>query len=257
MIRLLVTGASGRMGRALIRAASSQPDLTLAGATARGPVEGLEGLALFSDLGVAIAEVEPTVVIDFTSAEASLEHARRCAMSGLPMVIGSTGFSVVQRAELDRIASKIPLMLSPNTSVGVNLIIQTAAALARVLGEGYDIEIVEAHHRLKKDAPSGTALRLAEEIARALGRTRDDFRTERNGMIGPRGPKEIGIQSVRGGDVVGDHTVLFLGEGERIELTHRASSRDTFALGALRAARWLIGQAPGLYDMGHVLGLST
>jgi 4-hydroxy-tetrahydrodipicolinate reductase len=150
-------------------------------------------------------------------------------------------------------AKSIPLVMAPNMSVGVNLLIDLVAEVAKKLGEEFDIEVVEAHHRHKKDAPSGTALRLAEEMAKATGRTSADLRTSRVGVIGERPRREIGVQALRGGDVIGDHTVFFFGEGERLELTHRASNRDQFGRGALRAAKWVVGRAPGLYDMSHVL----
>jgi len=156
---------------------------------------------------------------------------------------------------MSEFAQKIPVVMAPNMSVGVNLMIQTAAHLARVLGDDFDVEVLETHHRLKKDAPSGTAMRLAEVLAQALSRDASNFRMERHGVIGERPAKEIGVQTLRGGDVVGEHTVFFFGEGERIELTHRAGNRDQFARGAVRAARWVTSQPPGLYDMGSVLGL--
>jgi 4-hydroxy-tetrahydrodipicolinate reductase len=193
------------------------------------------------------------VVIDFSSAEASLEHARACAKAHVPIVIGTTGLTDAQRAELTSLAKTTAIVLSPNMSIGVNLMIEFAAQLAQRLGESFEVDILESHHRDKKDAPSGTALRLADEIASATGRTRADFRDTRSGIIGQRSRKEIGIQTLRGGDVVGEHTVFFFGDGERLELTHRASSRDQFAKGALRAAKWLAGRAPGLYSMSDVL----
>ena len=172
------------------------------------------------------------------------------------MVIGTTGISVQDKEAIDLQARKIPIVLAPNMSVGVNVMLRLVADAARALGSGYDIEIVEAHHRAKRDAPSGTALRLAEAVAAASGRDLGkSARFERHGEIGPRTSDEIGIQTIRGGDVVGDHTVFFLGQGERIEITHRASSREILARGAVRAALWLHGRAPGLFDMRDVLGL--
>ena len=206
------------------------------------------------DLGRVLDAARAQVVIDFTSAEASVAHARACAERGVGLVIGSTGFTPEARAEVARHAASIPVVLAPNTSVGVNVVIRMAAELARVLGEGYDVEVLEAHHRMKKDAPSGTALKLAEVLAAALGRGEEDLTFARHGQVGARPRREIGVQTLRGGDVVGEHTVFFYGEGERIELTHRATSRDQFGLGALRAARWVAGRAPGLYDMADVLG---
>lgn len=243
MIRTVLTGVTGRMGATLQRLVRDAPDLELAGTSTRG-----------DDFGRVLDTARAQVVIDFTSAEASVAHARACAERGVGLVVGSTGFTPESRAELARSAASIPVVLAPNTSVGVNVVIRMAAELARVLGEGYDVEVLEAHHRMKKDAPSGTALKLAEVLAAALGRGEEDLTFARQGQIGARPKKEIGVQTLRGGDVVGEHTVFFYGEGERIELTHRATSRDQFGLGALRAARWVTGRAPGLYDMADVLG---
>lgn len=258
-IRTIVTGVTGRMGQTLVRMVNEDPALTLVGGTERrgSPAVGPQSNAfpVMDDLGRAIDAGRAQVVIDFTTAEASVEHARICAERGVALVVGSTGFSPDARAEVILQSRKIPVVISPNMSVGVNLVIKMAAELAKVLGDSFDIEIVEAHHRHKKDAPSGTALRLAEDIARAIGRSASDLRTERHGQIGERPQREIGIQAVRGGDVVGDHTVYFLGEGERVELSHRATSRDQFARGALRAAKWVVGRVPGHYDMNDVLGL--
>jgi 4-hydroxy-tetrahydrodipicolinate reductase len=255
------------MGSTLLRLARSTPGFTVVGVTARkgsaavGQEAGIAahlsepvGLTVVDELGQAL-DAGAQVVIDFTSAEASVEHARLCASRGVPMVIGSTGFSPDTRSEVASAAMSIPVVLAPNTSVGVNVVIQVAAQLARVLGEGFDVEVVETHHKMKKDAPSGTALRLAEVLAQALGRTGDDLVFARKGWVGPRTPNEIGVQALRGGDVVGEHTVFFFGEGERVELTHRATSRDQFAKGALRAANWVVAQPPGIYDMADVLGL--
>jgi 4-hydroxy-tetrahydrodipicolinate reductase len=243
MIRTVITGVTGRMGGTLSRLVRDSKELELVGTTTRG-----------DDLGRVLESSKAHVVIDFTSAEASVAHARQCAGRGVAMVVGSTGFTPELRAELATSAKSIPVVLAPNTSVGVNVVIRMAAELARVLGEGYDVEVLEAHHRMKKDAPSGTALKLAEVLAQALGRTQEDLTFERHGQIGARPRREIGVQTLRGGDVVGEHTVYFLGEGERIELTHRATHRDQFGLGALRAARWVTGRTPGLYDMADVLG---
>jgi 4-hydroxy-tetrahydrodipicolinate reductase len=267
MLRTVITGVSGRMGSTLLQLARSTPGFTVVGATARPGSGGVGqdaalaarlgepfGVKVVDDLGKAL-EAGAQVVIDFTSAEASVEHARLCALKGVPMVIGSTGFSPETRAQVAAATVAMPVVLAPNTSVGVNVVIQMAADLARVLGEGFDVEVLEAHHNKKKDSPSGTALRLAEVLAQAKGRTSEDLIFSRRGWVGARSPGEIGIQALRGGDVVGEHTVFFFGEGERVELTHRATSRDQFAKGALRAANWVVGQRPGLYDMADVLGL--
>jgi 4-hydroxy-tetrahydrodipicolinate reductase len=213
------------------------------------------GISVRDDLDRALTDGKGQVVIDFTSAEASATHARICAQRGVPLVIGSTGFTPALKSEVVECARRIPLVMTPNMSVGVNVMFRTAAQLAQILGDGFDVEIVEAHHRMKKDAPSGTALRLAEDIASATGRVSSSFRFARQGQLGERPSKEIGLQTLRGGDVVGEHTVFFFGEGERLELTHRATSRDQFARGAIRAARWLVSRPPGLYDMQDVLGL--
>jgi 4-hydroxy-tetrahydrodipicolinate reductase len=258
-IRAIITGISGRMGSTLVRVARSESGMVVVGGTERpghAPAGSESGSIPCSDnLRSALDGAKADVVIDFTSAEASSEHARICAERGVAFVVGSTGFSPAAKAEVTRAALKIPVVMAPNMSVGVNLVIKVAADLAKVLGDGYDIDILETHHRMKKDAPSGTALRLAEEMAHASGRTPQDFRFERHGQIGERPPREIGLQAMRGGDVVGEHTVFFFGDGERIELTHRATSREQFARGAVRAARWVVGRVPGLYDMQDVLGL--
>jgi 4-hydroxy-tetrahydrodipicolinate reductase len=263
-IRTVVTGVSGRMGSLLVRLVRDAPGFALVGGTAR-PGHTSVGLDVGLAAHAGALEVRTAgslaqaleggadVVIDFTRPEASLEHARVCAERGVGLVIGSTGFSAAQKAELAEHAKRSPMVLAPNMSIGVNLVIEVAALLAKRLGPGFDIDVVEAHHRHKKDAPSGTAMRLAEELAQALGRPNDVIRTSRVGAIGERSREEIGVQTLRGGDVVGEHTVFFFGEGERIELTHRASSREQFGHGALRAARWVSGRAPGLYGMPDVL----
>lgn len=260
MIRTLVTGVAGRMGSTLARLLRESSDMTLVGGTEQkgSPAVGSDvgsGALVHDDLGKAIEQSKALLVIDFTAPEASLAHARLCAERGVALVIGSTGMTEAIKAEIASLASRIPVVMSPNMSVGVNVMFKVAAQLARALGESFDVEIVEAHHKMKKDAPSGTALRLAEDVAKALGRDASSFRMARQGQVGERTAKEIGIQTLRGGDVVGEHTVFFFGSGERLELTHRATSRDQFALGALRAGRWLVGQKPGLYDMQDVLGL--
>ena len=267
MIRVVVTGVAGRMGSTVVRAVRDQQDMRvvggteLKGSTAIGMDVGLAAqlpalqISVVDDLGRAIDQGGGQVVIDFTSAEASVEHARICADRGIPLVIGSTGLSSDARAEMARCSQKIAVMMSPNMSVGVNLMIKLATELAEILGDTFDVEILETHHRMKKDAPSGTALRLAEDVAAALGRASSDLRLARQGQIGERARREIGVQTLRGGDVVGEHTIFFFGDGERVELTHRATSREQFARGAIRAARWIIEQPRGLYDMQDVLGL--
>ncbi len=263
-IRTVITGVSGRMGALLVRLVRDTPEFLLHGGTDK-PTNVTIGLDVGLAAHLAPLEVSTVdsleqalsrahVVIDFTTPEASMQHARLCAEAKVPLVVGSTGFSAEARAQMVEAAKSIPLVMSPNMSVGVNLVIELAAMLARRLGDGFDVEVLEAHHRLKKDAPSGTAMRLAEELAKALGREHDDICTSRTGQMGERPRAEIGVQSLRGGDVVGEHTVFFYGDGERIELTHRATSREQFGRGALRAAKWCIGKKPGLYDMVDVLG---
>jgi len=267
MVRTVITGAAGRMGSTLVRLVRDTPGFELAGATAR-PGSAYVGqdvgeAARVGSLGVPMVDAlrkaldaGADAVIDFTGAEASVAHAKLCAERGVALVVGSTGFSPEATAQVAAAAKSIPVVMAPNMSVGVNVVIQVAAQLARVLGEGFDVEVLEAHHRMKKDAPSGTALRLAEELATALGRDKArDLTFARHGLVGARPAGEIGVQTLRGGDVVGEHTVFFYGDGERVELTHRATSREQFARGALRAAAWVAGRPAGLYDMADVLGL--
>jgi 4-hydroxy-tetrahydrodipicolinate reductase len=221
-----------------------------------GEVVGLpaKGITVADSLSEVLALGE--VVIEFTHPEPSLSHLRAVADGNKAMVLGTTGFSPPQIAEIQALASRAHLVFAPNMSVGVNLMFKVVADIAKVLGDGYDVEIVEAHHRLKKDAPSGTAIKLGQVIAHALDRELDQVGVySRHGIIGPRTDAEIGIQTVRAGDIVGEHTVLFGGLGERLEIIHRAHSRDNFARGAVRAAQWIVTQPPGLYDMQDVLGL--
>jgi 4-hydroxy-tetrahydrodipicolinate reductase len=266
MTKVIVAGAAGRMGSRLVALLKDSPSLALVGA-----LEGKGHHALGQDageasgagkIGVTITDDLPglltagEVVIDFSAPEATLGHLRAVAERRRAMVIGTTGFNAAELEELTALARQVPCVLSPNMSVGVNLIYKVISEMARTLGDDYDIEVIEAHHRLKKDAPSGTALKIAEVLARAVNRDLNQVGVyARKGMIGERKKQEIGIQTIRAGDIVGDHTILFGGMGERIEVTHRASSRDTFARGALRAARWIATQPPGLYDMMDVLNL--
>lgn len=264
-MRVAVLGAGGRMGRAIVRALSETEGARLVAAVERpgSPDVGADAgtLAGLAPVGVAIGQALPAasaadVWIDFSSPAASVANAHAAASSGARLVVGTTGLGAQDREAIAGAARAVPVVLAPNMSVGVNVLLALVADAARALGPGYDLEIVEAHHRAKRDAPSGTALRLAEALAEATGRDLGKTaRYERHGDIGPRTAPEIGIQTIRGGDVVGDHTVFFLGMGERLELTHRASSRDTFARGAVRAALWLGNRPPGLYDMRDVLGL--
>jgi 4-hydroxy-tetrahydrodipicolinate reductase len=266
MTRIIVAGATGRMGGRIITLSRDYPGLKLAGAFERkghasagkdaGVLAGCgECNVILTDSLEAVID-SGDVIIDFTTPESTLDNLQLAASKKKAMVIGTTGISVQQIETIKKYASEIPVMMAPNMSVGVNLLLKVLKDVASVLGEDFDIEIVEAHHRLKKDAPSGTALKMAQVIAEAVNRNLDDVAVyARKGIIGERTKKEIGIQTVRAGDIVGDHTVLFGGLGERIEITHKASSRDTFARGALRAASWLADKTPGLYDMQDVLGL--
>jgi 4-hydroxy-tetrahydrodipicolinate reductase len=211
------------------------------------------GVIVREDLAAALPGAD--VVIDFTTFEASVRHAELCAARGVALVIGSTGFTPDARASVGASARKIPVLLSPNMSMGVNVMFELVRQAARAL-PGFDVEIVELHHKHKRDAPSGTAVRLGEVAAEALGRKpAEALCYSRQGMVGERPSGQIGVQTLRGGDVVGEHTVLYVGEGERLEITHRATSRVQFASGAVRAAAWLPGKPPGLYDMADVLGL--
>jgi len=266
MIKIAVAGARGRMGARIVALSQEYEGLRLSGAFERPGSAGIgKDIVTLSGIGAAgvILEEGPEkviertdVVIDFTNPEATIGHLKLASMKGKAMVIGTTGFSKDQMQEVMRITSDIPCVLAPNMSVGVNLLLRVLKDIAKVLGDEYDIEIVEAHHRLKKDAPSGTAMKMAQVIADAINRDLDEVAVySRRGIIGERTRKEIGIQTLRAGDIVGEHTVLFGGLGERIEITHRASSRDTFARGALKAAVWVYGKPAGLYDMQDVLGL--
>ena len=263
--RIAVLGASGRMGRAIIGIISATPGAQLAGAVERpgSPAVGQDAgvLAGLGPLGVPVTTEAPArgttdVWIDFTLPAATIGNAQAAALAGAGIVIGTTGLSDAQKQEIAGLAQQTPVMLAPNMSVGVNVLLKLVADAARSLGESYDIDIVEAHHKMKRDAPSGTALRLAEAAAEGRGVPLNTVACySRHGDIGPRPAGEIGIQTLRGGDVVGDHTVFFFGPEERIEITHRASSRDAFARGAVRAALWLGGRKASLYDMRDVLGL--
>ncbi|HEX4881013.1 MAG TPA: 4-hydroxy-tetrahydrodipicolinate reductase [Porticoccaceae bacterium] len=266
MIRIGVAGAAGRMGRVLIEAIANHPGAQLGAALERpgaaaigsdaGVLAGLEaaGVLVADDIGQVIADCD--VLIDFTAPVATLAHARVCAARGKAMVIGTTGFDAAQRAELDALTAGIPRCMASNFSTGVNLCFRLLDIAARIIGEDSDIEIYEAHHRHKVDAPSGTALSMGEVVAAALGRDLREVAVHgREGQTGARTRTEIGFSSVRAGDIVGDHTVLFAADGERIEITHKASSRMAFGRGAVRAAVWLCGRPAAQYDMQDVLGL--
>lgn len=266
MIEVVVSGAAGRMGGRIVALVKESADLHLAGALERPghPALGRDAgeLAGVGSVGVPVS-ADPTplltrdrVIVEFTTPEATLEHLRVASKVRARAVVGTTGFSKVELGEIETFSREIPLVVAPNMSVGVNLTLKILAQVASALGEDYDVEITEIHHRGKKDAPSGTALKMAEVIAQALGRDLGRVAVYgRQGMTGERSAQEIGVLSLRAGDVVGEHTVIFGGLGERIEITHRASSRDTFARGALRAVRFVAQVAPGLYSMQDVLGL--
>jgi len=264
MLNIVIAGSSGRMGHTLLEAVLNDPELHLEAALdsadcaalghdAGEPFGRSSGVKITSDTSVLNSG---NVLIDFTRPEASMEYLVACRQHGCKLVLGTTGFSAAQKLLIAEAAKDIAIVFAPNMSVGVNLLINLVQSAAKVLSEGYDIEIIEAHHRHKVDAPSGTALRLGEAAASALGRDLTDCAVfGREGITGERDASTIGFATVRGGDVVGDHTVLFAGTGERVELTHKASSRATFAMGALRAAKFLAGKKNGLYDMQDVLAL--
>lgn len=266
MVKVIIAGAAGRMGQRIAHMVDSHPDLQYSGAfEAPGhPAIGKDAgeLALGKTNGVIIGEGLESVIdsgeviIDFTFHKATMEFAKIAAKHGTAMVIGTTGLTAENLTELRELATKFPCVQAPNMSVCVNVLFQLVKKTAAIVGADYDIEIVEAHHNKKKDAPSGTALKLGELAAEAVNSNFDEVAVlERNGMIGERKPKEIGIQTIRAADIVGEHTVYFAGPGERIELTHRAHSRDHFAKGAATAAAWIVGRENGVYSMFDVLGL--
>jgi 4-hydroxy-tetrahydrodipicolinate reductase len=263
--KIAIAGASGRMGQMLIEATLAAPDLTLAAALDVGASPGLgrdAGAMLGRATGVAIsADLAALrgcdVLIDFTRPEGTLTHLAACVEHGVKLVIGTTGFDERGKQAIRAAAEKTAVVFAPNMSVGVNATFKLLEVAAKILNSGYDIEIIEAHHRHKVDAPSGTALKMGEVIADALGRPLDELAVyAREGHTGERKAGTIGFATVRGGDIVGDHTVLFAGTGERIEITHKSSSRMTYAMGSLRAARYLAAQSTGLYDMNDVLGFT-
>jgi 4-hydroxy-tetrahydrodipicolinate reductase len=262
---LIVCGAAGRMGRALTVLIAAQPETALVGAVEApvspavgrdaGDVAGVGSLGVVIGTDLAAVARPDTVILDFTNAEAALHHLRIAVAAGSAMVIGSTGFDAAQETELGALAPRIRCVVESNMSVGIAVLRRLIREAAPALGPEFDPEVVEIHHRMKIDAPSGTALTLAREIAQATGRdARQDIVCGRQGLIGSRPPRNIGVMALRGGDVVGDHTIVFAGLGERLELTHRAHSRDCLARGALRAACWVVSQPPGRYGMADVLG---
>lgn len=266
-LKVAVAGASGRMGKMLIEAISNSDDMVLTGAldVAGSPAIGTDagvflgkpaGVLIESDLAKALANAE--FLIDFTRPEGTLKHLDYCAPHGIKMIIGTTGFDDAGKAAIAAAGKQTAIVFAPNMSVGVNVTLKLLEMAAKSFAEGYDIEIVEAHHRHKVDAPSGTALKMGEVIADALGRDLKEVGVfAREGVTGERDPSSIGFATIRGGDIVGDHTVLFAGIGERVEISHKSSSRVTYAHGSLRAARFLNDKATGLFDMYDVLGLNN
>jgi 4-hydroxy-tetrahydrodipicolinate reductase len=264
-MKIAVAGASGRMGHMLVEAIVNAEDASLSGALdiATSPAIGTDaaaflgkpaGVLIESDFAKGLANAE--FLIDFTRPEGTLEHLKYCAEHGIKMIIGTTGFDAAGKAAIAAAAEKTAIMFAPNMSVGVNVTMKLLEMAAKNFSEGYDIEIIEAHHRNKVDAPSGTAIKMGEVIAGALGKELNDVAVwAREGVTGARDPSSIGFATVRGGDIIGDHTVLFAGDGERIEISHKSSSRVSYANGSLRAARFLATKKTGLYDMQDVLGL--
>jgi 4-hydroxy-tetrahydrodipicolinate reductase len=266
MVNIGIAGAAGKMGSRIAALSGEYEGLKLAGAFERkGHKDSGSDIGLIAgtgETGVLLADGPDAIIdavdliIDFTSVESTKENLKIAAGRGKAMVVGTTGFTREDMKEVEAASRRIPCVMASNMSLGVNLLLKVLQDVARALGDDYDIEIVEAHHRMKKDAPSGTAMKMAQVLADAVDRNLDEVAVfARKGIIGPRTKREIGIQTVRAGDIVGEHTVIFGGLGERIEITHKASSRDTFARGALKAALWLAGRPAGLYDMQDVLGL--
>ncbi|MFZ9371820.1 MAG: 4-hydroxy-tetrahydrodipicolinate reductase [Limnohabitans sp.] len=264
-LRIAIAGASGRMGRMLIEAVLNAPDCELAGALdiSGNPALGMDagaflgrstGVIITSDVAAGLAQAQ--VLIDFTRPEGTLAHLRVCQQLGVKMVIGTTGFGDADKAQLAQAAQSLAMVMAPNMSVGVNVTLRLLQMAAKALSTGYDIEVIEAHPRHKVDAPSGTALKMGEVIAEALGRDLKDCAVyAREGHTGERDPSSIGFATIRGGDIVGDHTVMFAGTGERVEITHRSGSRSNYAQGSLRAARYLADRSSGMFDMFDVLNL--
>ncbi len=264
MHALAIFGITGRMGQSLLRGLAEAPTFALSGAVASvhsgrlghdAAGEGKPtGVLITSDVRQGIQGA--SVAVDFSVSSCVADHARACAEAGVPILVGTTGFDAASQAILEQAARNVAVLIAPNTSVGVSVVTQLASMAALGLGSSYDVEIFEAHHRMKRDAPSGTALALGEAVAQARGRSLSEVATfDRTGQSAPRSPGSIGFSSLRAGDIVGEHTVTFAAAGERIEITHRATDRITFARGAIRAAAWLVGRPAGLYGMKNVLGL--
>jgi 4-hydroxy-tetrahydrodipicolinate reductase len=268
MFKVGLVGVAGRMGQTLVKACLNTSGVVLAGAVERddSPAIGMDvgevagmlrlGIAVTDDLAKVIDDID--VLIDFTRPSSTLRHVEICRKAGKRIVIGTTGFTADEKARIQQAAADIAIVMAPNMSVGVNVVLKLLEVAAKVMGEYTDIEIIEAHHRHKVDAPSGTALRMGEVVAKALGRDLDQVTVYgREGITGERDQKTIGFSTIRAGDIVGDHTVMFADEGERVEITHKASSRMTFAKGAVRAAGWIAARDTGLFDMADVLGLNA
>jgi len=255
---VIIMGGCGRMGGTLVRLAQQDPDLNLKAVVERSErLCDLESLdcVVSDDLEAVLVQHPRAVVVEFTSPEATVEHVRICRKHGNPIVIGTTGLKPDQLAAVEDSAKAVPVLLAPNMSVGINVLLKVLPMLVKMLGPAYDMELMEIHHNRKKDAPSGTALKLAQCMAEARGWDYDEVKRHcRDGIVGERPQKELGVVALRGGDVVGDHTAYFFGPGERIEITHRAHSRENFAQGALRAAKWLSRQEPGrVFSIGDLL----
>jgi len=266
MIKIAVCGAAGRMGQRIINSIIESEGAVLCGALER-PGHPSVGQDAAMQAGCGTSDIRITdslnavvaacdVLIDFTSPKVSLKNLEVCALHKKSIVIGSTGFTPEERALAAELSRDIPIVIAPNMSVGVNVCFKVLKDVAKILGDDFDVEIVELHHNKKKDSPSGTAVRMGEVVAEALGRDYNKVANyHREGICGERTKEEIGMQTVRGGDIIGEHTVYFIGQGERIEVSHRAMTRDMFSRGSVRAAKWVVGQAPGIYDMQDVLGL--
>ena len=266
MIKIIIVGIGGKMGRSIFTTLNNDDDISIVGATELpghefigkdlGECMGLENNGVKVSDNIHDTAEDAEIIIDFTAPDSTITNAEYASKNNKSIVIGTTGFSPDQRSSLIKYLETIPSVLSPNMSIGVNLLFEISRNVSHILGEEFDVEIVEAHHKNKVDSPSGTALGLAEAVAEGLEvNLKDNAVFERHGDIGKRKNNEIGIQTIRGGDVVGDHTVMFLGNGERIELTHKALSRENFSKGVLRAVKWLPGKSPGVYSMKDVLGL--
>ena len=266
MIKVCIIGAGGRMGKSIFSVLNNDNDVEIVGGTELeghgligsdlGTANGVgeNGVLITQDINEAASDAD--VIVDFSAPVSTLKNAEYASGNNKAIVIGTTGFSAEERASLDKMIETVPSVIAPNMSIGVNLLFELSKNVSKIVGSDFDVEIVEAHHRNKVDSPSGTALGLAESVAEGLGVDLNDKAVyERHGNIGKRKEQEIGIQTIRGGDVVGDHTVMFLGDGERIELTHKALNRDNFSKGVLRAVKWIPGKEPGIYTMKDVLGL--